>query len=431
MIYCLAVSATDVRKLKDEAARAVEKGKWKKAAELYDEIARLAPDDTGALHRGGEAYRKLGRVDDAVGRFEREAALYARQGFLIKSIAICKLILEIDPSHTQTQETLAHLYAQQKAEQAPSTKPPAAAPKKPRAQPLEAMTLSQLIRNSRPVAPHVVEMPIEEEPDFDNGPPPIIGGPPALPRTPLFSALGERELRWLIENVTLRRKPRGETIFGEGEPGDSIFVIAHGEVQVLRDGREIARLGEGAFFGEIAILTNHPRSATVVATHDAELIEITRETISDLIDVSPGTLSVLLRFLRERLCDTLMTTSPMFGSFAFPDRKALIERFRFLEVEPDQVVIAEGERALGLYIVAAGRCRVTQGPTEIAELLPGDLCGEMSLLLRKPASATVRTASKCYLLQLPREAWAEIIVTHPQVLEYASEVADSRQARLL
>ena len=424
MIYCLAVSG-DLRKLKDEAARAVEKGKWKKAAELYDEIARLAPEDTGALHRGGESYRKLGRVDDAVGRFEREAALYARQGFLIKSIAICKLILEIDPSHTKTQETLAHLYAQQKAEQAPS-KPPATAPKKPRAQPLEAMTLSQLIRNSRPVAPHVVEMPIE--PDFDNEP---ITGPPALPRTPLFSALGERELRWLIENVALRRKPKGETIFSEGEPGDSIFVIAHGEVQVVREGREIAKLGEGAFFGEIAILTNHPRSATLVATHDTELIEITRETISDLIDVSPGTLSVLLRFLRERLCDTLMTTSPMFGSFPYPDRKALIERFRFLEVEPDQVIIAEGERAEGLYIVAAGQCRVTQGRAEIAVLGPGDLCGEMSLLLRKPAGATVRTASKCYLLQLPKEAWGEIIVTHPQVLEYASEVADSRQARLL
>jgi CRP-like cAMP-binding protein len=424
----------DVRKLKDEAARAVEKGKWKKAAELYDEIARAAPEDTGALHRAGESFRKMGKPDEAVARFEREAALYARQGFLIKSIAICKLILEIDPAHTKTQETLASLYAQQRAEQAPATRPPATKPAsrpptaapKDRAKPLEALTLSQLIRNARPVAPHVVEMPIE--PDFDNEP---ITGPPALPRTPLFSALGERELRWLIENVALRRKARGEEVFHEGEPGDSIFVIAHGEVQVLRDGKEMARLGEGAFFGEIAILTNHPRSATVMATHDSELIEITRETISDLIDVSPGTLTVLLRFLRERLGDTLMATSPMFASFPFPDRQALIERFRFLEVEADQVVITEGERAQGLYIVAAGKCRVTQGMTEIAELGPGDLCGEMSLLLRKPASATVRTATKCYLLQLPREAWNEIIVTHPQVLEYASEIADSRQARLL
>ena len=106
--------AQGIRKLKDEAQKAVEKGKWKKAAMLFDEVARAQPEDTGPLHRAGESYRKLGRPDEAVARFEREAALYARQGFLIKAIAICKLILEIDPSHTKTQETLAHLYAEQR-----------------------------------------------------------------------------------------------------------------------------------------------------------------------------------------------------------------------------------------------------------------------------------------------------------------------------
>jgi CRP-like cAMP-binding protein len=418
--------AQGIRKLKDEAQKAVEKGKWKKAATLFDEVAREQPEDTGALHRAGESYRKLGRPDEAVARFEREAALYARQGFLIKAIAICKLILEIDPSHTKTQETLAHLYAEQRALAGPS-KPPATK-KVPAGQPLAAAPISQLIANSRPVSAHVIEVPIEAEPDFADEP---ITGPPALPRTPLFSALRENELRWLIENVTLRRKAAGEPVFAQGDAGDAVYVVAHGEVQVLHGETEVARLGDGAFFGEIALLTNHPRSASVVAVRASELLEITRDVIVELIDVSPATLTVLLRFLRERLCDTLMTTSPMFGSFAFPDRKALIERFRFLEVEPGEVVISEGERAEGLYILAAGTCSVTARGKAIADLGPGDLCGEMSLLLRKPASATVRTNVKCYLLQLPRDVWNEVIVTHPQVLEYASEVADSRQARLL
>ena len=415
--------ARDIRKLKDEAQAAVERGKWKKAAELYDEVSRAQPDDTGALHRAGESYRKLGRPDQAVARFEREAALYARQGFLIKAIAICKLILELDPAHTKTQVTLSHLYAEQHAQVAPAS-PPRKERTLPRGQGLEVATLSQLIGNSREVAPHVIEVPIE--PDFANEP---ITGPPALPRTPLFSALGERELRWLIENVTLVRKAAGETVFQQGEQGDAVFVVAHGEVQVLRDATiEIARLGEGAFFGEIALLTNHPRSATVLAARPTELIEITRDVVSDLVEASPGTLTVLLRFLRERLCDTLLCTSAMFASFSSPDRRALIERFRFLEVEPEQIVIKEGERADGLYIVAAGRCSVTAAGADIARLGPGDLAGEMSLLRRQPASATVSTVSKCFLLQLPREVWNEVIVTHPQVLEYAAEVADSRQA---
>src|SRR5262249_14959870 len=148
-----------------------------------------------------------------------------------------------------------------------------------------------------------------------------------------------------------------------------------------------------------------PRSASVVTVLPTELLEITGEVIAELIDVSPGTLTVLLHFLRERLCDTLMTTSPMFASFSYPDRHALIGRFRFLEAEPGEVVISEGVHAEGLFIVASGVCTVSAGGKNIAELGPGDLCGEMSLLMRQPAAATVRTATKCHLLQLPREAW--------------------------
>src|SRR5262249_4838833 len=162
---------------KEEAQRAVEKGKWKKAAELYDGVARAQPEDTGALHRAGESFRKLGKPDEAVARFEREAALYARQGFLIKAIAVCKLILEIDPSPPKTQEPLAHLYAEQRAMAAPS-KPPSTK-KVPAGQPLAAAPISQLIANSRPVSAHVIEVPIEAVPDFADEP---ITGPPALPR---------------------------------------------------------------------------------------------------------------------------------------------------------------------------------------------------------------------------------------------------------
>src|SRR5205814_2978384 len=100
----------DLRKLKDAAAQAVEKARWKRAAELYDEISRAAPEDAGALHRGGEALRRLGRNAEAVERFCREAALYAKQGFLLKAIAVCKLILELEPEHSATQHQLAQLY---------------------------------------------------------------------------------------------------------------------------------------------------------------------------------------------------------------------------------------------------------------------------------------------------------------------------------
>src|SRR5262249_46638336 len=157
-----------------------------------DEIAALSPDDAGALHRAGEAFRRQGHKAEAVDRFTREVALYARQGFLIKGVAVCKLILEIDPGHTQAQAQLAHLSQLARAPSpSPSVTAPAGPPPTPPTppvqlltpgEPLDSTTLSQLLRAARPVAPHVVEIPL----DFDEAPAPL---PPklALPPTPLFS----------------------------------------------------------------------------------------------------------------------------------------------------------------------------------------------------------------------------------------------------
>jgi CRP-like cAMP-binding protein len=148
--------------------------------------------------------------------------------------------------------------------------------------------------------------------------------------------------------------------------------------------------------------------------------------VADLIDLSPATLKVLVGFLRDRLCDSLLCTSPLFAPFAPGDRAALAGRFRFLEVGPGHILIREGERADGLYVAVAGQLAVRKSGAAFTALGPGDVFGEMSLLSHGPATATVETTTKCYLLQLPRAVWSEVIVTHPQVLEYASDVAHTR-----
>src|SRR5207245_5083114 len=119
-------------------------------------------------------YRKLGRNDRAIARFAAEADLYARQGFLLKAIAICKLVLEIEPRHTATQRHLAQLY-QAKAQLESATTIRAEPPlrdKDPRVrtlrpgQPLESISLAKAVPHARPVAPHVMELPTAE--DFAN-----------------------------------------------------------------------------------------------------------------------------------------------------------------------------------------------------------------------------------------------------------------------
>src|SRR6266545_4627568 len=101
----------DLRKRKDQATEANEKKKYAKAAELYVSIAEHEPDEPDWRQRAGEALRKLPDAAAAVVQLARAAEGYARNGFLLKAIAVCKVVLQLDPAHTATQTMLAGLYA--------------------------------------------------------------------------------------------------------------------------------------------------------------------------------------------------------------------------------------------------------------------------------------------------------------------------------
>jgi len=137
-----------------------------------------------------------------------------------------------------------------------------------------------------------------------------------------------------------------------------------------------------------------------------------------------------VRFLRARLTETLLATSPMFASLSDGDRFKLATRFRFLEAEAGQVLVEEGARPPGLFLVAAGRLSVIRRGQLVAQLGPGDLCGEMSLLDGAPTNAAVTTASRAYLLALPAPECREVISMHPEVLAYAHEIAARRKRAL-
>ncbi len=81
----------------------------------------------------------------------------------------------------------------------------------------------------------------------------------------LFKTLTPRQLTDVAEHMTKRHFAAGETIIREGEPGEEFFLISDGEVEVIRADREVARMGPGDFFGEVALISGEPRNATVVA----------------------------------------------------------------------------------------------------------------------------------------------------------------------
>jgi CRP/FNR family transcriptional regulator, cyclic AMP receptor protein len=127
-----------------------------------------------------------------------------------------------------------------------------------------------------------------------------------LRKVPLFGQLAPPDLDRVAEIARERAYPRNSVILFEDDPGDALYVVAQGQVKVVligEDGREVilSVMGEGEFFGEMALIDDEPRSAHVIAMEDSGLLVIRREDFQDLLKQTPGIGLVLLREFSRRL----------------------------------------------------------------------------------------------------------------------------------
>jgi len=152
----------------------------------------------------------------------------------------------------------------------------------------------------------------------------------------LFRPLSDAERRTAAASFKRHHYARGERIIVEGEPGNSFFVIDTGEVEVLKNLggslRPIARLHEGQFFGEMALLTGADRAATVVAATDADMFAIDKAGFHGVLVANPGVAVDISRILAERqgvLTNAVIDVTERFGAGAEPARKDdLLKRIR-------------------------------------------------------------------------------------------------------
>ena len=127
-----------------------------------------------------------------------------------------------------------------------------------------------------------------------------------LRSVPLFSQLGEEDLLAFASLTRERAYPKGSVIVFEDDPGDALYLVAGGQVKVVligEDGREVilSVLGEGSFFGEMALLDDQPRSAHVIAMEDSTLLLLRRDDFRARLKESPAVAVSLLAELSRRL----------------------------------------------------------------------------------------------------------------------------------
>lgn len=456
-----------LRKLKDRASLALRTGDLQKALQTYQELERLRADDPVWPKRQAEVFQRLEQPGHQLRALVRAADLYVDGGFVIQAIALCKQILAIEPAHSATLDRLERLCSAPGVSADERLAKRAADSRDDRGEerervstathairlpdsPLHEVMLTEVVPGARPahfddnVLDGVSEIPVQAStPEPDSIEPAAHSSPDAvsardqLARTPLFGLLDAASLRRLIALVELVELDEGDVLFRQGDRADCLYVIAEGAVVPIVEGdprRKLAVLETGEFFGEIGLVTNQPRNATIEAIVDTRLLAIHRTVMWDLIGREPEVFTVLLRFLRDRLIDRLVRTSTFFAAFSRAERTDVARQFRFLEAQDGSLLIEQDRPADCVFVLLAGQMDVVtsdlEGDKMLATLHPGEFFGAMSLSAPEPARAAVVASGKCWLLALPHRRFQKILAGNPNAVEIVSRVAERRALAL-
>lgn len=226
----------------------------------------------------------------------------------------------------------------------------------------------------------------------------------SLARVPLLSALSEDQLLELAKTMRSITIQQGQRVFCKGDTGDSFYIVEKGACKICDgDGRELGIRREGESFGERALLNSKPRSATVIAMVDTQLLYCRKHDFNTHLGD--------LKEIRSAWKFEALKSVPLFNSLCKQDLVSLAGEFERVTVTKGQVICSEGELGSSFYVIESGEVQIFRcigGKTqEIVRLSTGKYFGERSLLRDEPRAATVRALVDSTLLMLNQKVFWE------------------------
>jgi CRP-like cAMP-binding protein len=413
-----------IAELKDQADRALFEQRYAQALQLYAAMVALQPGNLDARLRVADALLALGEPQSAAVVYTALARHAALSGYPLRALVALKILWTLEPKLGVLLTEVARLYARDSPRIGRSVR---------RALP----ELSERVEHRMPddTAPadqalftHAEQLAARYQPD-------ALFYPEKLLPIPVLSLLPEAEFAGALEALRLVRVRPDTWIVRQGEPGHSFFVLARGtvEVSLQRDHQVLvlAQLSEGSIFGEMVLLSDAPRSASVRARSDCDLLEFD----CDLLGAAGSTLkhltAALKGFAHERLLGNVAATSALFRPLDAKQRTDLVRRFVSVEVAPLKPIIREREPGTGLYVVLRGDVLVTrataEGAQNVATLGAAEAFGEIALLTRELTSATVAAGTRgATLLFLHRDYFERLIAAVPELRVYFEHLSETR-----
>jgi len=216
----------------------------------------------------------------------------------------------------------------------------------------------------------------------------------------------------IIKQMYKENVPKGKEIIVQGDKGTTFYVIVKGKFDIVVDGSTVASFDKGKCFGELALMYNAPRAATVKATVDSEVFTVHRRAFRKALRAAVRTAqSRNMKFLKS---------IPEFAKLEEADIKAIDGALVPYEFEQGEVVLRQGEEGDRFYLIISGAATWTKvdGPNkskQSGDLGLGKYFGERALLKKQKRAATITAKTKLRTLTLSKEDFDLVVTPHQAV----------------
>jgi CRP-like cAMP-binding protein len=222
----------------------------------------------------------------------------------------------------------------------------------------------------------------------------------------LCQGLPEEELAVLAGAMTEMPVAKGQAVFEENDPGDAFYIVIEGQLEIRKSAKDVARgsllvgwLGPGEAFGEIALLENTGRTATIRATRPGRLLRLMKTDFEGLVLGRVGASRVRELLQNARFLGRLL----LLADWPFEDLIRYAQRCRTLQVPTGTRVLKKGEPNLWFHLIFDGAFEARDKDRVLRRMGPGDYFGEISLLANEYTTADVVAVEESRCLIMGRE----------------------------
>jgi len=229
----------------------------------------------------------------------------------------------------------------------------------------------------------------------------------------MFNALSEEEYFIVIEALQNIKKSPGDKVIVEGEDGDCLYIVDKGKLKctkVFKGNTEptfLKNYGPGDAFGELALLYNCPRAATIIADEESELWMLDRATFNHIVKDAAAQ-------KREKYDEFLGKVKILSAMEAY-ERSKLGDAIKEEKFNAGEFVISEGESGNLFYLIMEGHAIATKTiepgkpPQEVFQYKTGDYFGERSLIKNEPRAANIVAKTDIKVLSLDRHSFKRLM----------------------